>query len=199
MKDNSESIDRHIARRVKGLRKECGLTLDELASRSGVSRSMVSLVERGESNPTAKLLEKLAAALGVTLAAFFAEVTRSDASPVSRSSDQNVWRDPETRYLRRNLSPPEYASPIELVEVILPPMTRVAYDSGFRAVRHCQQIWVLEGTLEIQVGVESHLLEQGDCLAMVVDGPTSFRNAKRKTARYLVAVTLAPGGTVAPR
>lgn len=191
MKDAS-GIDRHLARRVKDLRKERGLTLDELSSRSGVSRSMVSLVERGESSPTAKLLEKLAAALGVTLAALFADETRSDASPVSRSSDQKAWRDPETGYRRRNLSPSGYASPLELVEVILPPMTRVAYDSGFRATRHCQQLWVLEGSVEIQVGPELHLLDQGDCLAMVVDGPTSFRNARRKKARYLVALTLAP-------
>jgi transcriptional regulator with XRE-family HTH domain len=192
MKESPTSIDKHLARRVRSLRKQCSLTLDELAERSGVSRSMVSLVERGESSPTAKLLERLSAALGVTLAALFAEETRSDASPVSRRSDQNVWRDPETGYLRRNLSPPAYASPIDLVEVILPPSTRVPYHGGFRAARHYQQIWVLEGAVQIQVGSESHLLEQGDCLAMVVDGPTAFQNDKKKRARYLVAVTAGP-------
>jgi transcriptional regulator with XRE-family HTH domain len=160
---------------------------------------MVSLIERGESSPTAKLLEKLSSALGVTLAALFAEETRSDASPVCHHSDQSVWRDPETGYLRRNLSPPAYASPIELVEVILPPSTHVAYDSGFRAARHYQQIWVLEGAVEIQVGSESYLLEQGDCLAMVVDGPTAFRNDKKKRVKYVVAVTAGASGPAAPR
>ena len=182
-------IERRVAARLKELRAKRGLTLDELAKRSGVSRSMISLIERAESSPTASVLDKLAASLGVTLASLFAEEERASAAPVARRAEQPAWRDPETGYIRRNLSPPAFPSPIELVEVVLPPGVRVAYDSGSRAARVDQQVWVLEGAIEITTGATVHRLAAGDCLAMQVDRPTAFRNRGRKPSRHLVALT----------
>jgi transcriptional regulator with XRE-family HTH domain len=200
MRDRPRSrVHQHIANRVRQLRRECALTLNELATRSGVSRSMVSLIERGESSPTANILDKLAAALGVPLATLFAEKDKVKARPVSRRADQGVWRDPETGYLRRILSPAALASPIELVEVILPPDTLVRYDGGFRIATHHQQVWVLEGAVEVQVGSHHHVLKPGDCLAMLVDSPTSFRNRGKKRSRYLVAVSTGAARSVGDR
>src|SRR5438477_215569 len=62
----SRDINGRIARRVRALRAELGMTLDALAAKSEVSRSMISLVERGESSPTAAVLEKIASGLGVS-------------------------------------------------------------------------------------------------------------------------------------
>ena len=64
-------INDRIAARARQIRADQGLALDALAERSGVSRSMISLIERGESSPTAVVLEKLATGLGVPLASFF--------------------------------------------------------------------------------------------------------------------------------
>jgi transcriptional regulator with XRE-family HTH domain len=178
-----------LAARLRHLRSERGLTLDGLAQRSGVSRSMISLIERGESSPTAAVLDRLAAGLGVTLAALFADAPRDGAPPLSRRGDQVTWRDPESGYVRRNLSPPGFPSPIELVEVVLPPRARVAYDTTTRAVGISQQIWVLEGEVELTVGEATHRLGTGDCLAMRLDRPIAFRNPARRPARYVVALT----------
>ena len=150
---------------------------------------MISLIERGESSPTASVLHRLATGLGTTLASLFAEEERSEASPVARRADQYAWRDPETGYLRRNLSPPGFPSPIELVEVILPPGARVAYDSVPRSIGIGQQIWVLEGEIELTAGMDTHRLAAGDCLAMHVDRPTAFRNPTDRPTRYVVALT----------
>src|SRR6266852_1531790 len=106
MESAAFDIERRVAARLKDLRAQRGLTLDEVAKQSGVSRSMISLIERAESSPTASVLDKLAASLGVTLASLFAEEERADAAPVTRRADQPAWRDPETGYIRRNLSPP---------------------------------------------------------------------------------------------
>ena len=149
---------------------------------------MISLIERGESSPTASVLHRLATGLGTTLASLFAEEERAEASPLARRAGQPAWRDPETGYLRRNLSPPGFPSPIELVEVILPPGTRVAYDGVPRSIGIDQQVWVLEGTIELSVGKDTHSLAVGDCLAMRVDRPTAFRNPTDQPARYVVAV-----------
>jgi transcriptional regulator with XRE-family HTH domain len=182
-------IERRVADRLKALRGERGLTLDELGKRSGVSRSMISLIERAESSPTASVLDRLSAALGVTLASMFAEEARVDAAPVVRRDEQVAWSDPQTGYVRRNLSPPGFPSPIELVEVVLPGGAHVAYDSGFRDPPVDQQVWVIEGAIEVRVGDQVHQLEAGDCLAMRIDRPIGFRNRGSAAARHLVALT----------
>src|SRR2546421_49910 len=65
IKEAASDLNQRIAERVRELRAAQGLSLDGLASKSSVSRSMISLIERGESSPTAVVLEKLAAGLGV--------------------------------------------------------------------------------------------------------------------------------------
>ena len=188
MEHGSSEADARLAARLRGLRAERGLTLDGLAERAGVSRSMISLVERGESSPTAAVLHRLAAGLGTTLASLFAEEERPEASPLVRRADQSVWRDPGTGYVRRNLSPPGFPSPIELAEVVLPPGARVAYDAVPGSVGIAQQVWVLEGRIEIVAGEESHGLAEGDCLAMRVGGPTAFSNRTGRPSRHVVAL-----------
>jgi len=64
-------IDNLIAKRIHNLRQKSGYTLSQIAELSGVSRSMISLIERGETSPTAAVLNKLADALGVSLASLF--------------------------------------------------------------------------------------------------------------------------------
>ena len=91
MKDSASNVNHRIAARVRGLRSAHGLSLDGLAGKSGVSRSMLSLIERGESSPTAVILEKLAAGLHVTLASLFdvpAAGTESPTGPVTRREEQ---------------------------------------------------------------------------------------------------------------
>ena len=112
-------INSRIARRVRQLRAQLGMTLDDLAAKSEVSRSMLSLVERGESSPTAVVLEKIATGLGIALAGLFDD-TSAPASPLSRRTDRTPWRDPQSGYVRRNISPANYPSPVQIVEVMLP-------------------------------------------------------------------------------
>ena len=188
MADVASSLNHRIAERARGLRATHGLSLDALASRSGVSRSMISLIERGESSPTAVVLEKLAAALGVPLASLFDLPAPSPGGPVARREDQPEWRDPASGYIRRNVSPPGVAQPMQIVEVKFPPGGRVAFDTGARGVRVHQQVWVLEGAIDITLGTERHRLRRGDCLAMLLDRPTMFHNPTRKPARYAVVV-----------
>lgn len=180
-------LNRRIAARVRQLRAARDLSLEALADRSGVSRSMISLVERGETSATAVVLEKLAAGLDVTLAALF-EPEASRAAPLVRRADQAVWRDPESGYLRRNVSPSGALTPIQIVEVAFPAGAHVAYETGSRTPPAHQQVWVLDGQIEVTVGDERHELHEGDCLAFVLDRPTAFRNRTRKTARYAVVI-----------
>jgi transcriptional regulator with XRE-family HTH domain len=185
--ERGTDLNERIARRVRDLRSASGLSLEALAARSGVSRSMISLIERGEASPTAVVLEKLATTLGVVLASLF-DAPSPPPSPLARARDQPPWRDPQSGYVRRNVSPAGAASPIQIVEVLFPPGARVAYETGPRVPRMYQQVWVQEGTIELTVGDETHRLQAGDCLALVLDRPLLYRNPTRKPARYAVVI-----------
>jgi len=185
-------INARIARNLRELRDQRGHTLDALAERSGVSRSMISLIERGQSSPTAAVLDKLAAGLAVTLATLFEGEPREAApSPLARTSEQPVWTDPASGYVRRNVSPPA-RSPIQLVDVVFPAGKRVAYDSMPREAEIHQQVWMIDGVMEIGVGDTLWRLDAGDCLAMQLDQPIVYRNPGRQPARYLVALATLP-------
>ena len=185
--ENPDPVDARIAARVHALRTAEGLSLESLAARSGVSRSMISRIERGQSSATAVLLEKIATALDVPLAALFNGPPLA-ADPVARRSAQPVWRDPGSGYVRRNVSPAGIAAPLQIVEVTFPAQARVAYESGTRATRIHQQVWVLEGCIEVTVGRQCHRLEAGDCLALELDQPTMFHNPGDRPARYAVVL-----------
>lgn len=192
---DGDDLNRRIAARVRELRARSGLSLAGLAETTGVSRSMLSLVERGESSPTAVVLEKIARGLGVVLPALFDPTTnerRVDDGPLSRRDDQREWRDPESGYVRRNVSPAGAPQPMRIVEVQFPPRARVAFENaGGRRVA-CQQIWLLDGEIDITVGATRHRLKKGDCLAMDLDQPTLFHNKSGKTARYAVVIADGP-------
>lgn len=185
-------INGRIAARVSSLRSELGLSLEALAEKCDVSRSMLSLIERGESSPTAVVLEKIATGLGVPLASLF-EDSAAPASPLSRSRDRVPWRDPQSGYVRTNISPPNYPSPIQIVEVMLPAGAHVAYETGARDVNIQQQVWVQEGKIELTLGDQVQPLDAGDCFAMRVNQPIAFRNRTRKPARYIVVLSTSRG------
>ena len=181
-------LNARIAQRLSSLRDAAGLSLQALADKAGVSRSMISLVERGESSPTAAVLEKLATGLGLTLASFF-DFPAQSASPVARRREQPTWVDPASGYLRRAVSPAAARSTTRLVEVEFPPGRRVSYETASRSAPVDQHVWVLQGEMEVTVGRECWLLKRGDCLWFPLDQKTAFRNPGRQPARYAVIVT----------
>ncbi len=183
------NVHDRIAERLRALRDARGWSLETLAEHSGVSRSNISLIERGQSSPTAVVLDKLATALAVPLSSLFGESGESEApSPLARAADQPLWTDPASGYQRRQLSP-ALRSPIQLVEVHFPPGARVHFDTSARDADIHQQIWLLEGVMEITAGTIAWRLEAGDCVAMRLDSPMQFHNPTRRPARYLVALS----------
>src|SRR5437764_9923345 len=173
MRARTGDFNERIAHRLRVLRAAHGWSLEALAGASGISRSMISVIERGESSPTAVVLEKLAAGLGVPLASLF-DAPQPSREPVQRAKDQPQWKDPHSGYVRRNVSPGGVGSPIQIVEVSFPPRARVAYETGPREPLTHQQVWVLEGAIEISWGRERFDLDAGDCLAMTLDRPVAF-------------------------
>jgi len=174
-----------IARRLAEERRRRQWTLDDLAKKTGVSKAMLSKLERCEASPTAVLLGRISGALGMTLSTLLA----SDDAPRSRlvrRADQALWKDPRTRYVRRQVSPVgEF--PVQLVEVELPAQAEVGFPAAAYAFIE-QLIWMLSGVLEFVEGAHVHRLRKGDCLVLGPPADCVFRNPGRRPARYLVAV-----------
>ncbi|NTE85178.1 helix-turn-helix domain-containing protein [Agrobacterium rubi] len=187
MENGTDTFERSIAERIKHLRTQGGLTLDQLASASGVSRAMISRIERGEASPTAALLARICAALGLSLSGFFAE-DKQTISPLMRKDDQLTWKDPETGYTRRVISPPRVESDIDIVEVDFPAHARVSFPPHAASRGMTQYVWLLEGTLEMTTGGEVYQMAPGDCLFMPVGDGHIFHNPSDTAARYAVVL-----------
>src|SRR5882762_4247149 len=87
-----------LATRIAIEREARGWSLADLAERSGVSKAMISKIERGEVSPTAVILLRLAGAFDLTLAGLLLRA-EGEGKRLSRAAEQPVWRDPETGYL----------------------------------------------------------------------------------------------------
>lgn len=185
MEQSIASLEHTIGNRVRELRMAQALTLDDLAIRSGVSRAMISRIERGEASPTAQLLAKLCSALGTTLSALFAS-TAENASPIARRADQRLWRDPESGYLRRSVSPEGVGSPVDIVEVEFPPGARVVFERQPLDRGITQHLWLFSGRLELAMESGPQVLEAGDCLFMGLEEAHVFHNPYDEPAHYAV-------------
>ncbi|MFV5639992.1 helix-turn-helix domain-containing protein [Acinetobacter oleivorans] len=185
-----EDINIRIAQQVRELRLARGYTLDVLATRCQVSRSAISLIERGEASPTAVVLEKLANGLGVPLTQLF-DIPQNNQSPqpLIRRTQQSEWKDPETGYIRRQVSPPNWKSPFQIVEIEFPPKSRITYEISETSKVVQQQLWVVEGEIDIQLGDSSYALSTGDCLAMQLNQPVIYSNNSSQVARYILVVS----------
>jgi len=176
--------------------------MDQLAAASGVSRAMISKIERGESSPTAVLLGRLSAALELSVSELLtgarlgddqgpaaAELGPADAAGAGRvrlGADTPQWRDPDTGYLRRQISTPGF--PAAVTEVTLPPGARVPYPAAAYAFI-AQLVWVLSGELTLTDGSARRVLRPGDTFELGRPRSREFGNETAQECRYVVVVT----------
>ncbi len=187
MENEQQASDLQVGERLKILRNRQSFTLDRLAAASGVSRAMISRIEREEASPTAALLARLCEALGLSLSAFFAP-DEPACAPLIRHAQQRLWRDPVSGYLRRSVSPPGVASRVDIVEVEFPPGARVSFPPREESRAMTQHIWLFEGVLDMELPEVTHRLHPGDCLFMDIGDAFSFHNPSDQLARYAVVL-----------
>ncbi|WP_329246035.1 XRE family transcriptional regulator [Actinoallomurus sp. NBC_01490] len=177
-----------MATRLAELRVERGWSLEELARRTGVSRSTLSRLERAEISPTAVLLGKLCAAYERTMSRLLAEV-ESEPPQLVQAGRQSVWSDEHSGFTRRSVSPPHPGLRGEVVEGVLRPGADISYDDppvpGLE-----QHIWVLEGVLEVTAGGSVHEIRAGDCLRFRLWDRSRFRCPGPDPARYALVIVL---------
>lgn len=182
------SVDARLAARLGELRTEHGWSLDELSRRSGVSRSTLSRLERGELSPTAALLGRLCAVYERTMSRLLMEV-EAEPPMLVPAERQPVWRDETSGFVRRSVSPPHAGLRGEVIEGRLDAGAVVSYEDPPVAGLE-QHLWVLEGALEITVQGTVHTVRTGDCLRFRLRGPSRFHCPGPGPVRYALLIVL---------
>ncbi|MCH2181357.1 MAG: XRE family transcriptional regulator [Mariniblastus sp.] len=182
-----EPFSQYVCEHIRQLRKRHNLTLQQLASSSGVSRSMLSQVERGSANPTLSVAFRIAQAFGISLADLVEGATSEQRVEVIRKTDeQSVFRDDENCRIR-TLSPLNLEKDVEFYEVTLPPQGRLDSAAHFQGTR--EFLTVQTGLIEIQSGDIRVELGKGDSVQYPADVDHSIKNiGKRDAILFLVDI-----------
>ena len=155
------------------------MSLDDLASSSGVSRAALSQIETYKSTPTIGLLWKIAVGLGVPFAELVGEAR--GAVSVLRRNDATVLRSLDGKLESRPLAPVGTTPLIELYELRLAPRSQHAADARGTS----EVLVVLTGACRLHVDGESHDLAAGDSICFPADRPHTYENPAGSEARYM--------------
>jgi transcriptional regulator with XRE-family HTH domain len=185
---SNEEIAQRLAVRVKGARQKLDLSLEALSKLSGVSRSMLSQIERAESCPTVATLWNLATALKLDMA------TLLDANPVERSPIREFLTADQTPVILskgkgvriRVLSAPEMAGETEIYDLEFE--AKAALDSGPHRAGCIENLTVFKGELMVTSDGVSQLVKHGETVRYVADKDHSI-SAQKKAARAVLVVS----------
>ncbi len=182
-----------IGSTVKATRELHQLSLNELAKRAGVSKSVVSRIEQGLTSPTAVMLAKLAEGMTVSLSSLL----RGEFGPpvhVQTLAEQPIFKDPKTGLIRRTLSPVSPDATMEIVHNSLPAKKATGAFPA-HSVGTQEHIVVLTGKIEVVVGRRTLILNTGDAAQFVADIEHSIKNVGTKKAEWLLTIHSPPRST----
>ncbi|WP_454616144.1 helix-turn-helix domain-containing protein [Bradyrhizobium cenepequi] len=178
-----------LAEEIRHFRKKNNFSLEQLAEASGVSRSMISKIERCETVPSTVILSKLAEALGVTFSQLMAPAVEREIVHIP-AARQPILRDEESGFLRRCISPVLPGRGIDWVLNTLPPEAEtgnfVAHRRGVE-----EYIFVLRGRMRVSIGDQRVNLSQGDSLYFQADADHSFLNLGKTPCEYFLVIDTA--------
>jgi XRE family transcriptional regulator, regulator of sulfur utilization len=173
-------LARRVAENLRERRKSRGLSLDELAAASGVSRAALSQIETQRSNPSLSVLWKIAVGLGIP----FSELL-GDAGPTAnllRRTDAQVLRSADGRLESRPMTPAGFSRDLEVYELRLSGRSQHVAEAHGAGTK--ELIVVLSGLLRMHVGSDKFDLGPGDSLAFPADRPHTYENPGGGEARY---------------
>jgi transcriptional regulator with XRE-family HTH domain len=176
---------------LQALRQAQGLSLDELSRRAGVSKSMLSQIERNQANPTVAVVWRLANALRVEMSELLGG-ERPAAPAIERVAAHSIpsMSSPDGLCQLRILGPIDLAGQFEWYQLTVEPggaLDSAAHEPGSR-----EHLSVLSGSLEVNAGGCSQTLLGGETARYAVDGAHSIRNKSATEAAVALLVVLHP-------
>jgi len=183
----AESITRHLGSRVKEMRAQRGWSLEALANASGVSRSMLSQIEREQANPTLAVTLRIAQAFGMGLGELLQMPGASSALHVIRAGDHSYHYRSDKDCRIRTLSPLNLEKDVEFYEVQLQPGGALRSSPHFEGTR--EFLTVQKGRVRVESGTDAEELNPGDSASYRADVPHALINSgKGEAVLFLVDI-----------
>lgn len=176
-------LNDRLAERLKQLRTSRGWSLQELADKSGVSRSTLSRIENGEVSPTAETLGSLSRVYQTTITQLLAPL-EAPFAPLIRRERQSVWSDKASGFTRRMVSPPGGTLSAEVIRGDIAANRTLSYDAP-SVPGHEHHLVLISGSLTVTVESVAHDLAPGDCLRYQLFGASKFQTGA-DPASYLL-------------
>jgi len=176
----AEAVSSHLCRRLKQLRTDRGWSLDALARSSGVSRSMLSQIERGQANPTVGVTFRIAQAFGISLAELLEAPGATTSVNIIRNHDRAYHYRSDQDCTIRTLSPLNLEKDVEFYELQLKQGGELRSAAHFRGTR--EFLTVQRGRVRVESGGDSEELSKGDSASYRADLPHAIVNVGRGEA-----------------
>jgi transcriptional regulator with XRE-family HTH domain len=193
--DASADLTPIVGANLRRLRTRRGLSLERLSHASGVSRAMLGQVELGRSTPTINVVWKIARALGVPFSALITD-PGANRPAVLRSSKMRVMTSHDGAFVSRALFPFDEPRDVEFYELRLAPASVEKADPHPPGTK--ENLVVVEGSLEMVVGGDRHLLDVGDALLFDADVPHEYWNREDAPLRMFLVMTYAAREPASP-
>lgn len=183
---SAEDVSRHVCQRILDLRRQRGWSLDVLSRLSGVSRSMLSQIERGQANPTLAVTVKIANALGMSVADLVQQAVVPHNIEVIRAEDRShIFRSDDNCSIR-TLSPLHLEKDVEFYEVLLNPGGALRSAAHFEGTR--EFLTVQKGRVTVVSDTETTDLNKGDSASYRADVSHEITNSARSEALVFLVV-----------
>lgn len=183
---SAEDISRMACRRIRELRTESGWSLEVLSKASGVSRSMLSQIEREQANPTLAVTLKIASAFGLSVAELVQQEDLAPAIRIIRADDRShLYRDDDDCTIR-TLSPLNLEKDVEFYELKLKPGGRLSSSAHFQGTR--EFLTIQKGAVELTSAGETELLHKNDSASYKADVQHEIANTGRSEALVFLVV-----------
>ncbi len=186
-KSDAVSINENLGRRVKKLRSDRGWSLEELAAASGVSRSMLSEIERERANPTLSVTYRIATAFGLALQDLIETAAIASSIQTIRAADRSQIFRSDKECQIRTLSPVNLEKDVEFYELILRPGGALRSQPHYEGTR--EFLTVEEGQIRVDSGPDSDELTKGDSATYRADVAHAIVNTgKGEAVVFLVVI-----------
>ena len=176
----ADAINSHLCRRLRQLRDDRNWSLDAMSKACGVSRSMLSQIERNQTNPTLAVMFRIAQAFGMSLGQLVEAPGATCAVDVIRASEKTYHYRSDKHCQLRTLSPLHLEKDVEFYELTLQPGGALRSSPHFKGTR--EFLTLQKGAVRVESAGDAETLGPGDSASYRADVPHAIINSGRSEA-----------------
>ena len=180
----------NLGKRLSDLRKRKNMTLDELSEKSGVSKSILSQIERDLSNPTVITISRIASALGENLSDFFLKIEVEDMDTIERSKETPSITSKDGLCQLNILGAGETVNWLQWYLLNMKP--KGVLDSSSHGPKTFENLTVLEGEVEVENGGSKEIIKKGDTFRFQTNKNHLIKNISKKNSQVLMVNYIDP-------